>query len=90
MSEVEIVSSEDVLGGEPRIEDTRVGVSHIVEYHEGGWSIDKICRELRLEPLEVVKALEYYYMNPEEIRSIIRDRTKKRSVDNDFAEGEKA
>ncbi|MFB6158212.1 MAG: DUF433 domain-containing protein [Candidatus Nanohalobium sp.] len=74
MAESEIVSSEDTLGGEPRIEGARIGVSHIVQYYESEWSIEKISRELDLEPLGVVKALEYYYKNLQEIRGIIRDR----------------
>jgi uncharacterized protein (DUF433 family) len=73
MSEPEIVSTEDTLGGEPRIEGSRIGVSHVVQYYENEWGIEKISRELDLEPLEVVKALEYYYRNPQEIRGIIRD-----------------
>jgi len=90
MSEPEIVSTEDTLGGEPRIEATRIGVSHIVQYYEKDWSIDKISRELNLEPLKVVKALEYYYKHPKEIRSIIRDRKNhSSSLDNEEIVGEK-
>lgn len=91
MSEPEIVSTEDTLGGEPRVEDTRIGVSHIVQYYEDDWSIDKISRELKLEPLEVVKALEYYYKHPQEIRGIIRDRKSRGgSLENEKLVGEKA
>lgn len=91
MSEPEIVSTEDTLGGEPRVEDTRIGVSHIVQYYENDWSIDKISRELNLEPLEVVKALEYYYKNPQEIRGIIRNRkSRASSLENEEVVGEKA
>lgn len=91
MSEPEIVSTEDTLGGEPRIEGTRIGVSHIVQYYENDWSIDKISRELNLEPLEVVKALEYYYKRPQEIRGIIRDRKSRgSSLENEKVVGEKA
>lgn len=74
MPEVEIVSSEDKLGGEPRLSGTRVGVSHVVQYYEKGWSVEKTSRELNLKPLQVIKALEYYYKNPEKIRQIIKDR----------------
>lgn len=92
MPEPEIVSTEDTLGGEPRIRDTRIGVSHVVQYYEKDWTIDKISRELNLEPLEVVKALEYFYKHPQEIRGIIRDRKNKNesSVENDKAVGRKA
>lgn len=91
MTEPKIISTEDTLGGEPRLEDTRIGVSHIVQYYEDNWSIDKISRELNLEPLEVVKALEYYYKNPQEIRGIIRNRKNKHnSLENKKMTGEKA
>lgn len=91
MSEPEIVLTEDTLGGEPRVEGTGIGVSHIVQYYEDDWSIDKISRELNLEPLEVVKALEYYYKNPQEIRGIIRDRKSQgSSLEDEKVVGEKA
>ncbi|PSG98922.1 MAG: hypothetical protein BRC29_02215 [Nanohaloarchaea archaeon SW_7_43_1] len=91
MSEPEIASTEDNLGGEPRLKDTRIGVSHIVQYYENGWSIDKISRELELEPLQVVKALEFYYRHPQEIRGIIRDRkSRESSLENEKAAAEKA
>ncbi len=90
MSEPEIVSTEDTLGGEPRIEGSRIGVSHIVQYYESDWGIERISRELDLEPLEVVKALEYYYRNPQEIRGIIRDRKGRGASIDGKASGEKA
>ena len=74
MTAVEIVSSNDRLNGEPRIKETRVGVSHVVQYYEKGWNVEKISREINLEPLQVIKALEYYYQNPEQVRDIICDR----------------
>ena len=91
MSEPEIVSTEDTLGGEPRVEGTRIGVSHIVQYYESDWSIDKVSRELNLEPLEVLKALKYYYKHPQEIRGIVRDRKSQgSSLENEKEVGEKA
>lgn len=91
MSDPSIISSEEILGGEPRIEETRIGVSHIVQYYEEGWNVEKISRELNLEPIEVIKALEYYYKNPEEVRNIIRERESEGSrVDLENLDGEKA
>jgi len=91
MTDPKIVSTEDTLGGEPRIKGTRIGVSHIVQYYENDWSIEKISRELNVEPLEVVKALEYYYKNPQEIRGLIRDRKSRGdSIENGRLIGEKA
>lgn len=91
MSDPSIISSEEVLGGEPRIEGTRVGVSHVVQYYEKGWGVEKISRELNLEPIEVIKVLEYYYKRPEEVRDIIRERkSESPQVDLDNLDGEKA
>lgn len=91
MSDYEIVVSEEFLGGEPRIEDTRIGVSHVVQYYEKGWNVDKISRELKIEPLQVIKALEYYYKNPQEIRQLIRNRkSKEASINEEGLQAEKA
>ena len=91
MSQIEIVSSDDVLGGEPRIEETRIGVSHVVQYYEKGWNVEKISRELNLEPLQVIKALEYYYQNPKEIRGIISEReSMKNSINTESPQPEEA
>jgi len=91
MSGVEIVSSEDKLAGEPRLSGTRVGVSHVIQYYEKGWNVEKISRELNLKPLQVIKALEYYYKNSEEIRQIIKDRkTDSKKIDSSAASPKKA
>ena len=81
-TKIEIVASENKLGGEPRLANTRVGVSHIIQYYEKGWIIDKISRELDLEPLQVLKALKYYYKNTEEIRNLIKQKTEENSQKN--------
>ena len=91
MTEIKIVSSEDKLGGEPRLEGTRVGVSHVAQYYEKGWNVEKISRELNLKPLQVIKALEYYYKNSEEIRQVIKDRkTDSKKIDSSAASPKKA
>ena len=65
----EIVSTADTLGGEPRIDDRRIGVLHIATR-----VIDKdehpedIATDYRLDLADVHRALVYYYDHPEEMQ----------------------
>ncbi|MEF8835809.1 MAG: DUF433 domain-containing protein [Candidatus Thermoplasmatota archaeon] len=73
--EVSIVETEGVVGGNPRIEGTRVQVADVAQYYtELGWSIEKISTELDLTPDQVLEALKYYYRNSKVIREMIRAR----------------
>lgn len=73
--EVRIVETEGVVGGNPRIEGTRVQVADVAQYYtELGWSIEKISTELDLTPDQVLEALKYYYRNSKVIREMIRAR----------------
>lgn len=63
-----ITRDEDILGGEPRIEGTRVGVRHVVEkVVEGGYTPAYVSDQLGVSLSEVYEALSYYYENTEEI-----------------------
>lgn len=66
-----IVRSEDVLGGDPRIDGTRVGVLHVHELViEGDHNPADVADQLEL-PLEAVyTALASYYGHSEEMRDI--------------------
>ena len=71
---VTIVTDEDVLGGEPRIEGTRVGVRHVAEkVIDGGRSPAYVADQLDCSLASVYEALAYYYDNIEEIREIERE-----------------
>lgn len=73
--EVRIVETEGVVGGNPRIEGTRVQVADVAQYStELGWSIEKISTELDLTPDQVLEALKYYYKNSKVVREMIRAR----------------
>ncbi len=73
--EVKIVETEGVVGGNPRIEGTRVQVADVAQYYtELGWSIEKITTELDLTPDQVLEALKYYYKNSKVVREMIRAR----------------
>jgi len=61
---VKIVSTEGTVGGEPRIEDTRIQVKDVVSaYRELEWGIERISSEYDLKVQEVLEALKYYYDN---------------------------
>lgn len=70
-----MVQTADVLGGEPRIEGTRVGVLDVYELVvEGEYPPADIADQLGCSLAEIYTALAYYHANPEEMRQIRRDR----------------
>lgn len=63
-----ITRDDDVLGGEPRIEGTRVGVRHVAaRVVEEGQSPAHVPDQLDLPLADVYGALSYYYEHVEEI-----------------------
>jgi uncharacterized protein (DUF433 family) len=68
-----IVRDEEVLGGEPRIEGTRVGVRHVAgKVIDAGHTPAYVADQLDVPLGAVYEALAYYYDNIEEIRSLER------------------
>jgi len=68
-----IVRDEGVLGGEPRIEGTRVGVRHVASrVIDAGHAPASVADQLDVSLGAVYEALAYYYDNIEEIRSFER------------------
>lgn len=66
-----ITTDDEVLGGEPRIEGTRIGVRHVAEaVIDGGRSPAYVADQLDIPLASVYEALSYYYENIEEIREI--------------------
>ena len=81
-----IVKSADTLGGEPRVEDTRFGVRHVLNYAESGMSPAEIAETWPFLSLaQVHDALSYAYDHPDEM-AYHRERNKLRNVlkDNDM------
>lgn len=73
----EIVRTDDVLGGDPRIEGTRVGVLHVYELVvQGGHDPADVADQLDLSLGDVYSALAYYHEHPDEMRAV-------RSADED-------
>lgn len=69
-----ITRDEDVLGGEPWIEGTRVGVRHVVARVIGsGQAPACVADQLGVSLSEVYEALSYYYAHIEEIRELQRE-----------------
>ena len=69
-----IVATPGVLGGRPRIAGRRIGVEHIVTWHEQmGWSIEDIAREFDLTLADIYAALLYYYDHKDEIDTQMRE-----------------
>lgn len=69
-----IVRTDDVLGGDPRIEGTRIGVLHVFDLVIAGNSTpEDAADQLDIDLSEVYGALSYYYEHPDEM-SRVRDR----------------
>lgn len=67
----EIVRTGDVLGGDPRIEGTRVGVLYVYELVvEGNHSPVDVADQLDLSLGEVYSALAYYHEHPDRMREV--------------------
>ena len=64
------MSESDILGGESRIDETRVGVCHVaVRIVDAGRSPTSVADQLDVPLGAVYEALAYYYDNPEEMRT---------------------
>ena len=70
-----IVQSDAVLGGEPRLEGTRIGVLDVYELVIGGGSTPAdIADQLDCSIAEIYTALAYYHRHPNEMRALRQDR----------------
>jgi Uncharacterized conserved protein len=72
----QIVATEDVLGGDPRIEGTRIGVSHVYRrYVDGDDTPEEIAAGYDISVAAVHAALAYAFGNPRQMRDLeARDR----------------
>ncbi|MDP9362996.1 MAG: DUF433 domain-containing protein [Chloroflexota bacterium] len=75
-----IVKSADTLGGEPRIEDSRFAVRHVLDYVESGMTPEEIAETWDFLSLaQIHDALSYAYDHPDEMRDL-RERHKLRNI----------
>jgi uncharacterized protein (DUF433 family) len=69
-----ITRDEDVLGGEPRIAGTRIGVRHVAtRVVDGGRSPAHVADQLDVPLADVYEALSYYYAHIDEMRALESD-----------------
>lgn len=70
-----IVRTEDILGGAPRLDSTRIGVRHVKErVIDADEDPFAIAAEYGLDAADVFTALAYYYDNAEEMRELEAER----------------
>lgn len=73
-----IVSTPEVLGGDPRIEGRRIGVYFVRERVEGrGLSPQTVADRHDLDIADVYRALAYYHERPREMTEIRRRRRRR-------------
>jgi uncharacterized protein (DUF433 family) len=78
----EIVSTEGVLGGAPRVDGRRIGVHHIAKrVIDAGESPEQVAADFDLDLADIHRALAYYYDHPDEMRTVQAKRT---AVSDDF------
>lgn len=64
----DIVVSEGVMGGQPRLDGRRISVLQIVEWvHEEGMDPETVAVEFDLDLADIYRALAYYYDHVEEM-----------------------
>ena len=79
----EIVSTDDVFGGEPRLDSHRISVIQIVDMVRGDRSPEYVADQLGISLGEVHTALAYYYEHPEEMRAV---RERHRDLESELRE----
>ncbi|MDZ7730788.1 MAG: DUF433 domain-containing protein [Natrialbaceae archaeon] len=71
----DIVTTDDTLGGAPRIEGRRIGVHHIARrIIDAGESPERVAADYDLDIADVYRALVYYYDHSEEMRRVQAER----------------
>lgn len=69
-----ITHDEAVLGGEPRIDGTRVGVRHVAaRVIDSGQTAAHVADQVDVALADVYEALSYYYAHIEEMRAYERE-----------------
>lgn len=66
-----IVRDEEVLGGDPRLDGTRIGVMHVYRRYEAGEVPEEIAADYDgVTVADVHHALAYAFDNPDEIHEL--------------------
>lgn len=77
-----ITHTDDTLGGEPRIEETRLSVRRVVDLvRNDDRDVEAVADELGIDPVDIDHCLEYYETHPAEMRHYERrDETRLEAV----------
>lgn len=66
-----LIRDEDVLGGEPLIEGTRIGVRHVAaRVIDSGQAPAHVADQLDVSLADVYESLSYYYAHIDEMREL--------------------
>ena len=66
-----LTRDDDVLGGEPRIQGTRIAVHHVAgRVIDGGQTSAHVADHLDVSLADVYEALSYYYAHIDEMRAL--------------------
>ncbi|MUW15284.1 DUF433 domain-containing protein [Halorubrum sp. CBA1125] len=69
-----ITHDEDVLGGEPRIDGTRIGVRHVAaRVIDSGQAPAYVADQFDVSLADVYESLSYYYAHIEEMRELEKE-----------------
>lgn len=68
-----VVSTDEVLSGDPRLEGHRVSVLQVADLVLAGHGPEYVADQLGLSLAEVHEAMAYYYNYPEEMEKIRRE-----------------
>jgi len=69
-----LTRDEDILGGEPRIEGTRIGVRHVAtRVIDSGQSPAHVADQIDVPLAAVYESLSYYYAHIDEMREFERE-----------------
>ena len=69
-----ITQDKDILGGEPRIDGTRIGVRHIAaRVIDSGLSPAHVADQFDVSLAAVYQSLSYYYAHIDEMRELERE-----------------
>jgi uncharacterized protein (DUF433 family) len=78
---VTIVETPDILSGEPRIAETRIGVLDIAELVlDGGYTPADTADQLDLDVAAVYHALAYYHDHAEQMRELRQERRETENI----------
>lgn len=83
---VDIVTTEGVLGGKPRLAGRRISVLQVAEMIlDGGMTAEDVADQLDLSLAEIHTTLAYYYEHPTEMETLREQRVKAEEPLRDIA-----